>query len=301
MQAWSVADVDAGVNELLFNVSCDKCTFEFASTDGLTFVPTPQRPFAEGATPGTSAVLFPPVLRNETLTPNEPELRGDRLIFSAALYHANRAFRTVMYHAIAPHHGEDVIRIMVNDTGHTGTYGTPLATVNDVRVWIESRNTAPTITAPHSLTAWRHTPLDMQDSTYQPLVLVDDVDARDSTRVDAHGQAVEPRLRLAITASAGVVSLSSLRGIAFLSGAGRRDGDVEMEATLTDLNAALAALRYECNAEDACATGDHTVRFVLNDNGYSGAGGALTATHTLHVHVEEEQFNARFASDEGAI
>ena len=51
------------------------------------------------------------------------------------------------------------------------------------------------------------------------------------------------------------------------------------------MNAALDVLTYECRSADGCGLGFDLIRISVDDGGFSGSGGALTASAVLNVTV----------------
>lgn len=76
------------------------------------------------------------------------------------------------------------------------------------------------------------------------------------------------------------------KGLVFLQGDGQHDKFVSVRGTIDSLNSALASLRYLCRIQDGCVSGlmDTLVVFV-DDDGFSGKGGPLTAQESLEINL----------------
>ena len=123
-----------------------------------------------------------------------------------------------------------------------------------------------------------------------------DPDAMETRYADAYGVPSDPMLTVTLSAARGRMSLRSIDGLAFSAGDGLDDPLMRFQATLADLNHAVEQLRYRCSlVDDGCVAGADTISVHLDDNGYSGAGGALETTAVLEVAVavaEEEEDGA---------
>src|SRR5439155_25613488 len=87
-------------------------------------------------------------------------------------------------------------------------------------------------------------------------------------------------VRVTLTATNGVLSLSGTTGLAFMVGDGSGDATMTFTGILSDINAALEGLRYSPNAN---YNGSATVRITTNDLGNTGSGGGLSDTKTVNV------------------
>ena len=116
---------------------------------------------------------------------------------------------------------------------------------------------------------------------------VDDPDATETNfGVDpTTGLRVAPRLVVTVASARGRVSLAATdAALSFLEGEGTQDRRTVFDGALPDLNRALATLAYECWSLDGCAAGDaDAINVTVDDGGFSGYGGALTASGSIPV------------------
>ena len=124
-------------------------------------------------------------------------------------------------------------------------------------------NQAPAITAPGSFSLGENWPETFGDS-----VSVADVDG---------GYGVET---VTVSAGKGTLALGTTAGLTDITG--NMSGSLEFSGTITNLNAALAALTYTPNSG---YTGSDAIDISIDDNGFSGTGGPQTATASVVVTV----------------
>jgi subtilisin-like proprotein convertase family protein len=85
-----------------------------------------------------------------------------------------------------------------------------------------------------------------------------------------------------LTASAGTLSLGRTTGLNFFDGDGTADARMSFSGAIAALNAALEGLSYSA---PTFTNTPAAITFVLDDQGYYGAGGARVVTETLKVFV----------------
>jgi hypothetical protein len=56
---------------------------------------------------------------------------------------------------------------------------------------------------------------------------------------------------------------------------------------LSSLNAAIDGMIYSCARTEKCSTGTDVVVVHVNDNAFTGTGGALTATKNVQIAVAQ--------------
>ena len=103
--------------------------------------------------------------------------------------------------------------------------------------------------------------------------------------VDAStGLPIEPRLVVTVTAQKGLVSLETRDArLSFIEGTGIEDRRVVVDASVAALNDALSVLTYAC-AGCALGTADE-ITVEVDDGGFAGLGGALTASGKVAVTI----------------
>merc|ERR1712072_1156894 len=162
--------------------------------------------------------------------------------------------------------------------GEIGENATGVATM---RVFFRRQNQAPFVSLVKgpigaSADGWNR---------FEGFASVGDPDADDADLgVDAStGLPIEPRLVMTLTAQKGVVSLGATDSrLSFIEGTGVEDRRVVVDASVAALNEALAVVTYECAG---CELGSDTISVEVDDGGFSGLGGRLTATATVEVSI----------------
>ena len=89
-------------------------------------------------------------------------------------------------------------------------------------------------------------------------------------------------LQVTLTATNGTLTLAPLTGLTFTTGDGTADATMTFTGTVADINAALDGLTF---APTANFNGAATLQITTNDQGNTGAGGALTDTDTVAITV----------------
>src|SRR5690606_4628291 len=89
-------------------------------------------------------------------------------------------------------------------------------------------------------------------------------------------------VRLTLTATNGVLTLSGTAGLAFTTGDGTSDASMEMEGSISDINNALNGLSF---SPTPGYSGAAAVQISTNDLGNTGSGGPLTDTDEIQVTV----------------
>jgi hypothetical protein len=118
--------------------------------------------------------------------------------------------------------------------------------------------------------------------------VISDPDMNETVSTDTYNIAGDAPLTLTIDASHGVFTLGTLKNLAFIEGDGVEDRAMKFMASLADANNALIGLRYLCSEENEAPCFAGTVddlRIHVDDNGFSGKGGALTASGSLPISV----------------
>jgi outer membrane protein OmpA-like peptidoglycan-associated protein len=231
--ALAVSDVDAQGGEEQLTLSVSSGTLTLASASGLTFL--------SGASGAKSFIV------------------------KGTLDALNAALATFAYVPARDFSGTDVLSVVIDDQGLTGSGGAKRDT-KTVAIAVRGLNDAPVVTAPATATTDEDTALVFKD-----LELVSGAD------VDAGGAKEE----LSLSVEKGTLTLASTAGLNFVSGA-NGDAAFTVRGSLADLNAAMSGLTYR-TPEDFSGTDELTV--TLDDLGNSGDGGPLSDTKTVSITV----------------
>jgi hypothetical protein len=210
------------------------------------------------------------------------------LTFTSTLYDANIAFRRIVYSPLPLENGEDTIHIRVTDVPPPGSRGLALSTSNDISIWIQAVNTAPSITVPENFTGVVNQVVQLHGvAFYDP----DITNPRLATPLGV----TDSRVRVHVNVNGGGrLTLNSLAGLRFVSGSGWQFKEAVIEGSLTDVNFAFSTLRYFCTATYGCSEGDfdeqHSILFEIDDLGNIGPPGPHTASVTLPVEVLSDPY-----------
>lgn len=162
----------------------------------------------------------------------------------------------------APTGADRTINFSVND----GTVDSQAFTQT---VTLIQSNDAPVITLAAATQNTRQDAALTFNAANNNLISINDVDAGTSD------------VKVTLTATHGLLSLSGVSGLTILSGTGSDEVSITVTGNLTDINAALNGLKF---TPTSGYTGSATVQVLVDDQGNSG-GAALNADKTLGITV----------------
>ncbi|MDX2456461.1 MAG: cadherin-like domain-containing protein, partial [Gammaproteobacteria bacterium] len=119
-----------------------------------------------------------------------------------------------------------------------------------------------------------------QTTSVNTLLVFSSLDGNSLSVADPDGAGA--MLEITLTASNGVLSLSSTTGLVFNVGNGTDDATMTFTGNAAAINAALDGLLFQ---PDVDFEGFATLQMVTDDLGNSGAGGALNAMDSLSISV----------------
>ena len=153
-------------------------------------------------------------------------------------------------------------------------------TVAYLPVYVVAVNQAPTISTDSEFYS------QVQLDTPVPEITITDVNHEQMTRLTSMGEDLQPSVTLTITAGHGKITLLVKDNVVFLQGVGRRDQALIIRAPLDVMNGVLKTVSYSCKFQDGCVSDmTDTIYVEVDDEGYRGKGGALTASTTITVNV----------------
>ncbi|MBF0185980.1 MAG: DUF4347 domain-containing protein [Magnetococcales bacterium] len=132
---------------------------------------------------------------------------------------------------------------------------------------VDTLNDAPVNTLPVAQSVYEDATLTLSGAN---LLTVADVDAGNNP------------VKITLTVSNGLLTLSQITGLTFTSGDGTSDASMVFAGTLSNLNAALAGMIFVPNAN---TFGTASLTMTSNDQGSSGSGGALSDSDTLTITI----------------
>ncbi|NGZ05936.1 MAG: hypothetical protein G8237_06220 [Magnetococcales bacterium] len=184
------------------------------------------------------------------------------MTLSGTVAQINLALTNLTYLGNANYAGSEVLTLGVDDLGNTGPGGPQSASVN-FSFQVDAVNDAPQIAAPTPVSATEDIPVPITG------FVVSDVDVASGT------------MEATLSALHGTLTLTTGSGVTITSGADG-SGSMVFTGTLAQINAAVATVTYQSNAEYA---GAETVTLAVSDLGNTGSPGAQTASVPLAFTV----------------
>ncbi|CAM9224808.1 unnamed protein product, partial [Ectocarpus fasciculatus] len=301
-QAMVIYDIDGGPESVLgVTIECDEGELIVGDGAGLLFDNSDEAAIDDQA--GDQSLPPPPsgVLR-----------------FNGTAADINRAMRDLRYRGLPGRAGQDAIRITVTDdpdpcpgdynvssSGFNATtsagvnatarrverapcaLGGPQATERRIQVYLSAVNRPPSVNVPQGTL---RTVVDAAQAIgvgAGGALSVEDPDVRETVYHSAGGLRIEGPVSVAVVCASGRLSLGARAGLSFSEGEGVSDPVLRFGGAIDDANRALATLSYHCSSLYDCVAGMHEISVTVDDNGFTGKGGALSANATFSVTVDE--------------
>ena len=158
-------------------------------------------------------------------------------------------------------------------------------TTRTVHIKVVPVNRAPTVTTTN--TTIQLVKLDSATPTTVPVITMTDPDLHYSSYKTTYGITTLPPVSAMITTTMGRFTIhpSVRTKLTFITGRGLNAKSVSIQAPLDIINEALNSLTYTCSGVDGCSVGLDTMSVIVNDEGFSGKGGALKASLVLQFQV----------------
>lgn len=303
-QAMVIYDVDGDMDDSLsVTLACGAGEFIMGEVSGLLFDPH-----------GDDAMIA----SQDEDGSEEPSLPtpSNVLSFNGTAAAINRAMRDLRYRGLPGRVGQDTIRVTVTDdpgpcpgdfnvsalvnnatssaesnatTGTAGgqaqcALGGAQTTQSEIQVFLSAVNRPPSVTVPQGETA---TTVDAEQAVAIATLSVDDPDVRETAYYSAGGLRIEGPVNVAVVCASGHLSLGARGGLSFSEGQGVSDPVLRFSGAIDDVNRALATLSYRCSSFYDCGPGKHDIVVSVDDNGFTGKGGALSANATFGVRVDD--------------
>ncbi|MBW4522495.1 MAG: VCBS domain-containing protein [Scytolyngbya sp. HA4215-MV1] len=210
-----------------------------------------------------NGVLTLSALTGLTFTVGDGTADGS-MTFTGTLANIKAALTNLRYRGNQDFNGADTITLAIDDQGNTGVGG-PLSDTKTIAVTVTPTNDAPIITVP----AGPQNILEDLDLIIGGISIAD---------VDAGLSAV----KVTLSVTHGVITLSSINGLTFTAGDGTDDSVLTFTGNLTDINTALNNLTYRGVLN---FFGNDTLSINVNDQGNTGSGGAKSDLDTIAIVV----------------
>jgi len=222
------------------------------------------------------------------------DFEGDRhLSMEASLDTLNIALRDLHYTASPGEVGWDEVTISVTDrpstcggsdvNTSTCDYGIGYTVETKTAIHITAVNDPPEITAPLEAQV---TVDEFLEFSEVPITIFDP-DANQTAYYDAFGTLIEGYLSVSVSCLYGRLSLAGQTGLSFSVGEGINDPRIDFQGVSKHVNEALHGMKYKCWSTDAnCVTiGSDVITVFVSDNGFTGSGGALSASIDITINL----------------
>jgi hypothetical protein len=242
--------------------------------EGLTFENTELISIAD-VDAGSNAVSVALTATNGTLTLNGvvgltfsvgDGTTDTTLRFTGTLTAINAALDGMVFTPTPNYNGSASVRIVTNDQGNSGSGGA-LSDDDTVSITVNAVNDPPVNTVPGAQSIDEDNTLTF---TTGRLISIADVDAGSNP------------VSVALTATNGTLTLNGVAGLSFSVGDGTTDTTLRFTGTVTAINTALNGMVFMPTLN---YSGPASVRIVTDDQGNSGAGGALSDDDTINITV----------------
>ncbi len=189
------------------------------------------------------------------------------ITFKGKLAKINEALAGLIFIPDADASGQGSIEIITSDEGNNGSGGTRL-TGDSFLINITSVNDSPAVNAPGAQTGYEDNPLIFSINSGNAIMVSD---------VDATASGVE---KVTLSSAQGALTLSTTAGLMFVTGDGASDSTMVFTGTLAAINTALDGLIF---MPAPGLVGAASMQINVNDQGYTGAGGAQSASATVNL------------------
>lgn len=215
----------------------------------------------------TNGVLWLTTLAGLTFTVGNGS-NNPTMTFTGTLADVNQALEGLEYRPNADYNGPASVTIDVSDLGNTGTGGA-LTANGSVSITVLGENDAPTVMVPATQTVAEDGTLTFSTASSNPVRIMD-IDAGTADML------------VSLSVANGVLTLPQTTGLTFQVGDGVADITMTFVGSLADVNNALNGLIY---APDGNFDGTDALTIGVNDQGSTGAGGALVGTGSVDINV----------------
>ena len=160
--------------------------------------------------------------------------------------------------------------VSVDDLGNTGSGGAQSSGVTNVTLTFSAINDAPQNTVPGAQTVNEDTALVFSTGNGNRISITD-------------ADAASGSVQVTLSVTNGALTLSSGAGLTFTTGDGTADANLVFSGTVANINTALNGMRYD---PTGAYSGPALLSITTNDQGNTGAGGALSDNDTVAITVD---------------
>ncbi|MEA2876326.1 MAG: hypothetical protein QOF14_1522 [Hyphomicrobiales bacterium] len=253
----SVTDVDANPDNIRVTLLAAHGALTLSTTAGLSF----------SAGDGTS---------DATMT------------FDGTVAAVNTALNGLAYLGQSNFNGGDTLTIITNDLGHNGADpgltgdGSSEQDTDIVTINVAAVNDTPVNSVPAAAQAVNEDTDLVFNAANGNAISIADLDANPDD------------VRITLTATNGVLTLSTIAGLSFGTGDGTQDATMTFDGTVAEVNAALDGLIYHGNLN---YFGGATLSITTNDLGHNGLDPGLTGTGSTEQDSDTVTINVASVND----
>lgn len=220
------------------------------------------------------------------------KVSGSNLSLIGPLQRVNEALRHLYFYAPNGTRGDVSLTIAASDTVEhclpaSNKYS--IAKPCSINVDLDFNSTR---TIPLYIIAVNQYPsiLVIQDTFTSPTnstLSIPEVIVQDKDRDVAFNFSVKPPpLSVIVSCQFGRITTMQIDNLALLQGSSLLDRTISMRGDEDDINGALQSMLYSCRTIDGCVTGMRDVLMIeVNDEGFYGKGGPLTANRSLLIEI----------------
>lgn len=190
------------------------------------------------------------------------------MTFTGTVANINTALNGAFFSPTANFTGAASLQVATNDQGNNGVGGA-LSDTDTINITVNAVNDAPVNTVPAAQSTNEDTALVFSSGGGNQISIAD---------VDAGGSQV----RVTLTGTNGTVTLNGTSGLTFTAGDGTADATMTFTGTTANINTALNGLSFSPTAN---FNGAASLAITTNDQGNTGAGGALSDSDTVNITV----------------
>jgi len=196
------------------------------------------------------------------------------LALAGEIAQLNLALDGLSYLPAENFNGSDSLAVTTSDDGYTGSGGS-LTGSDTIAITVTAVNDAPLQQAPESASTAEDTALVFSSANNRAITL-SDPDDNDNPLDDEV-------MELHLEVTNGSLTLAATNGLTFTSGDGSADTSLTFTGVISDLNSALDGLSF---MPDSRFNGSALLTVQSSDQGYTGAGGGLSAQSLITIQVD---------------
>ena len=231
--------------------------------------------------------------------------QGTRIAFFGTIDDIHHTAETILYTAPIGKAGYNTLSITTSrrvcggngdSTERHCTCDPESRVIGSMEMFIISLNSAPRI-------AWigdKKQMISLKEEIILPIsgifILDEDFSQNSNQRIDANDRVFKPFMTVTISVSKGKVSLSQSDGVSLIKYSPR---EIQFVGPLDNINTVIAGLEYQCSLmlHNCTAATSESISIHIDDNGFSGKGGALIDNITMIIEIVKDEEKRLLALD----